>query len=737
MRIKRSLFHGGVFLAAVVLPMFTITVELCTRMSRSDYFDPMPTWFHTALLFLVPLGNLAGWWGRERAEPVFRRLPALGLGIAAYYALAFAPGTPLAFVGLLCFGFGLLPLTPLISFVGTWVLLARLSRPPRGDGAARPRLAPWVFGGALLVLAADTPRLTTWTVLQNLDHGGLPSEWERSVLRTIGSERTFREAAYRGLRGSVFFGQRSGPNPETIRRAFYLTYGRLHTASAPRGPWVDDRRDLDAWDRDLGGTRVGQHLDDLVLTTSRYEAEVFPASGYGYGEWLLEFRNDASWRAREARLLLSLPSGGVVSRVTLWVDGEPREAAFGGREAVRQAYQTVAVRQRRDPLLVSWVAPGQVLAQCFPIPADGGVMRIRLGISFPLEADGAATVPHLLASNFSFDPDLDAVVWMDGPADLVTDPASKPAKIPLPDRRARWIWRASEPPEVWVRVPRADPPVLLKERLAEYDGTVVVTLSGEERGRLKPLADALWAYHGRGGIIIAHDRVRRFESGEEASRFVRGLTLAGGIDTVPALEAGFDLALQSGHAALWWIHGAQPLLLSSTVALDRLQARAGQRVDCRASSLGPVVNRVREEGSLRRWPGGVLALRGGVWVLPEPVEPLALADPSAVPVRRDGAARHEDNVRIAHALESAWREAGAGKNAGAAIEAMRQRAIAQQLVTPLTGAVVLETAAQYEANGLEPIDPETAPTFSAIPEPADLVFFLSLFALLAMLLRRR
>jgi hypothetical protein len=37
-----------------------------------------------------------------------------------------------------------------------------------------------------------------------------------------------------------------------------------------------------------------------------------------------------------------------------------------------------------------------------------------------------------------------------------------------------------------------------------------------------------------------------------------------------------------------------------------------------------------------------------------------------------------------------------------------------QLVTPVTGAVVLETADQYRASGLEPVDAGTVPT---IPEP--------------------
>jgi hypothetical protein len=38
-----------------------------------------------------------------------------------------------------------------------------------------------------------------------------------------------------------------------------------------------------------------------------------------------------------------------------------------------------------------------------------------------------------------------------------------------------------------------------------------------------------------------------------------------------------------------------------------------------------------------------------------------------------------------------------------------------QLVTPVSGAVVLETMEQFERFGLEPVDPETTPDI--IPEP--------------------
>ena len=57
-----------------------------------------------------------------------------------------------------------------------------------------------------------------------------------------------------------------------------------------------------------------------------------------------------------------------------------------------------------------------------------------------------------------------------------------------------------------------------------------------------------------------------------------------------------------------------------------------------------------------------------------------------------------------------------------------------QLVTPLSGAVVLETAAQYQRFGLEQIDANSAPAIPSVPEPSTSVL-VGIGVLLA--LRRR
>ena len=105
-----------------------------------------------------------------------------------------------------------------------------------------------------------------------------------------------------------------------------------------------------------------------------------------------------------------------MSRLNLWVNGEPREAAFAGRTKVTQAYQQVAIRQRRDPVLVTTAGRDRVLVQCFPVPV-GGEMKIRLGITIPLlledQTHANLVMPHFVNRNFRIPDDVRHSVWIE------------------------------------------------------------------------------------------------------------------------------------------------------------------------------------------------------------------------------------------------------------------------------------------------------------------------------------
>ena len=57
-----------------------------------------------------------------------------------------------------------------------------------------------------------------------------------------------------------------------------------------------------------------------------------------------------------------------------------------------------------------------------------------------------------------------------------------------------------------------------------------------------------------------------------------------------------------------------------------------------------------------------------------------------------------------------------------------------QLVTPVSGAVVLETRQQFAAAGLTPVDPSSTPV---VPEPATVALILGGVAIVFVVVRKR
>jgi hypothetical protein len=143
---------------------------------------------------------------------------------------------------------------------------------------------------------------------------------------------------------------------------------------------------------------VALHAQKSTLT-GIVDPDTLTASLY----WTLDLKN-ISGTDREAQAELKLPEGAVVSRATLWINGVPQEAAFNTTQQVTNAYNWITVKHR-DPLLVTYKDEHTVLIKASPVPANGDIMKIRLGITAPLtigaDGRGVLTVPQLEQANFS------------------------------------------------------------------------------------------------------------------------------------------------------------------------------------------------------------------------------------------------------------------------------------------------------------------------------------------------
>jgi hypothetical protein len=196
----------------------------------------------------------------------------------------------------------------------------------------------------------------------------------------------------------------------------------------------------------------------------------------------------------------------------------------------------------------------------------------------------------------------------------------------------------------------------------------------------------------------------------------------GGQDNVPALVQGWDLASANPGGLVVWIHGPQPVLLDSAdLLMQRFLWRGQQTRLCDFQTAnGPnriaekldgiqAASRVARLGTVAEDLGRFLSTAsGGLPVVKGIREKVPAGE-----VPEDGAVR-----RVSKHLARLWAfEEVARLAAGRSREAAVALAAQYQLVTPVSGAVVLETQQQFAQAGLEPVSAETVPS---VPEPAAL-----------------
>ena len=461
----------------------------------------------------------------------------------------------------------------------------------------------------------------------------------------------------------------------------------------------------------------------------------------------------------------------MVSRVTLWVNGEEREAAFAGRAQTRQAYQQVVSRQR-DPILVTTAGADTVLLQLYPIPVSG-TMKARIGITAPLllaEAEqGVLRLPYFKERNFNIDPQFQHALWLESDAALSSGHASllvervdtaTTALLGTLDNAALQATNAA------VRVSRdsriaqahaidtkASPQALVQQTVVHRDASlkgVVMVVDGSKSMRpaiaelseaIRGLPEDLWF-----SLLLAGDEVREIvpelqagtlELHEHIAERLRKENFAGGVDNTPTLERAWSLAAQHPDTAVLWVHGPQPVTLHSTDTLRQHWRRRPAGPVLYDFPVGATVNRILEQldgvSQIRTVPriGSLsddLSRQFAVWSGEYKHITVSRSTARAHSGKPAGRQTSDHLVRLwAYDRITALR-AEDKKDATRRAIALATR---YQLVTPVSGAVVLETQQQYKDAGLQPVSEGTVPT---IPEPGTWLLIIATCLVLAWVL---
>ncbi len=775
----------------VILPLAAIVVELSSRMCSDIFFDPLPTIGHVILYALIAVANLAvviAAFSRRQYPPLLLGLlNGVAIGVSVFYTILFLPITPISAMAIIVFGLGFLGLSPALAAICSIACRFYLRRMVLARGAKKARGLLWgILIAFVALLGMEAPSAVTRIGL-NMAASSNKDTSDNGIrmLRSIGSDEVMLQACYErpGQATDIisFALAISDPiSPQQARTIYYRVTGQAFNSVEP--PSITGRGRYNAWDdfnpnfEELGGTTVGGQTRNLELTSSRLDGSIDADAALAYVEWTMIFRNNSS-RQREARAQIALPPGAVVSRLTLWVDGQEREAAFAARRKVREAYQAV-VRQRRDPVLVTTCGPDRVLMQCFPVPPNGGQMKIRLGITAPLNVSepgsGVLRIPHFMERNFQIPDNTKHMAWFEASSPFAVEGNQWQQENPRKELHAVRgslsngdisggtgvisVERDAEVTRAWTTDPHGDGQSVICQTIGKQDvikpERVILVVDGSAAmHRIGPVIIEQLKMWVRGapfefGLLVASDEVIEIcaptvPSSSELDEVINRLSdveWAGGQDSVPALERAWDMAAAKPNGVVIWLHGSQAVELASPEGLlQRWQRRPDGPSLFDVQAL-PGPNRIVEklDGAVGFLSGDGQADAGES--VQRLMDILAGRSKQTVLMRQRVAVSDFDSEQwgkqtSAH-LARLWAKEQVELNAANGsdgIEQAIQIAAKYQLVTSVSGAVVLENQQQFNDAGLEPADPASVPT---IPEPETWMLICVVAILFAWVLRQ-
>ncbi|MBL8734981.1 MAG: PEP-CTERM sorting domain-containing protein [Planctomycetes bacterium] len=753
------------------LPVVGLFAELLTG-CLSQALSMFPTWWHVGLVLAAVLGNCALHLGAFRSprQLVLRAaVTGFALGMGVLYAVIEAPAA-LVIAVLSVVGLGLLAAAPFFVCLGMFRLVPDLERCWRAEGRPMWRLA------ALLFVLSIAP--TAWTVghvwSQSLERHELAQladamrdpRREDEAERLAASLRDGEVGLHRAACAFGISGRRRGAfaldfddemvfaRVERRRSAFpHLANSRPFWFTALFVPEALDAQDARlafhrahgvGWndgDEEIAqfGWRGGR---DNEWLSSRIEVRPEPDAALAQVDWHLEVTSRGLPMA-EARFDLRLPPLAVASSLSSWIDGQERPAAFAGSAAVQRAYDAVVARQR-DPALLQEQAPGSLRLLLFPLARNLPPMRVRLGFTVPLrwQAERAELwLPQLVAHTC-----LHARV---ASHELVVHDGANVARRQVDDEElgrpllfARGALAAQTQDADGVVVQR-----LVPRAAAPSSGTFVVVLEasttvGEVLARPADVL-AVFPPEAEVTLFVAHgaswQKARGLAGSPDLARFVGDQSFAGGVDARAALQAACDEAVQRGAKRVHWLHGAAAEMqqrvwpeVQAGVQIAALPLHRGRNVVREGMRGDGAVVELPRFGAADQWRASLqeaLRYTDGA---------TDFGDHARVFERRANAL--PEVATVGDQLARLWASRTARELSKTTPDAAAKLAARYRVVTAGVGAVVLETASQYQAAGLDPgalIGREPAGPVGSLPVPEPSTWLLVASGIAALCWRRR
>ncbi|MGC4046833.1 MAG: VIT domain-containing protein [Armatimonas sp.] len=617
------------------------------------------------------------------------------------------------------FAFLCLVLTPLIASIVLLCQHVALRKVPM-PGLRKPL---WWTVFIAVCLWGFRPLLLGYHLNRALHTGPESREKSLMILRAIGGEYDLRMLSYKrrptfsavlARGGGIFLIDHPSEDTDAARRAYFLLTGQPYTEAPvpPAQMGLLNNNDFLKIE-EQGGEKVGSKVEGVTLSASTLETKVEPATRTAQFLWTLTFANSSA-EGQEARATVRLPENAVISGAWLWIKGEKRPAAFGGKAQVRAAYEEVVKVQRRDPLLVTQTDPRRALVQCFPVPPKGE-MQIQLEIT-QFFGENRLALPALTDTNFTQPNSLRHRVSVQGDGTeralaFTEEQMLHPAPVSL--------------------TPFS--PGSSRKKEAPIDLTIAIDTSKQVGSWVRGHRDWLAAIE---KVLPAGSNVHyadtRLPQPVETNSLDEALDwrFTGGVDAVPALAT---LVKQSAkqRSAILWIHGPMPAEATDLHDLYlAITENQGVRLLGVLTTPGPDPVMDGTAAYKNIWvkddstPESIVATASAADSGPANITPLGGRWPAAHGFTQTDSDERATSLGKLHA----WSRTLSGWYGGDRAPALARYAASRRLVTPISGAVVLENKEQYERHGLDPNkapkDDPNPQVATIAPEPGSLALLL-------------
>ena len=379
-------------------------------------------------------------------------------------------------------------------------------------------------------------------------------------------------------------------------------------------------------------------------------------------------------------------------------------------------------------------------------------MKIRFGITAPLDmstlSHGRTRLPVMAERNFNLRGALKHAIWVESRSKLTSDHTGFKASqhddgdhilegqladpVLISAESTIEVERAQASQKVFTQARKSEQSILqeLSRESTQAPDSVIWVVDGSY-AMTPHMSDILEALENWDSEItlqvlvasdqspfIAPDHTYKICSPQEALSYLSLLEPSGGQDNLAALTQAWALAREQGARHVWWYHGPQPVMLGDPSSLQQQMERSRGSIQLISKGIFPLPNRILEslDSSFTRvlphygnfqetWQQWLDEVTGKteIWRFHRRTLPSSEMENTHLP-------------QVSQHIECLW-----AKQEVLHLIAQREqkKAIAlaseHQLVTPVTGAVVLETQEQYDEMGLTPVPFDAVPS---IPEPS-------------------